>query len=513
MDLSVTRQPVYVNEVIYDGQAEQGVEFDYTLPDYYPDIFNILKCTLKPKISSYSLSGDKLICDGVVCITVLYMSEENGDINCVEHRYTYSKTIDLPKSCEKAVVSITPKTDYSTCRAVSGRRIDVRGAVSFKIKVTAGRYSEIISSAEGCGVQLKTTPVLYGGNKITAQKQYIVREDIESTDTKGTVKAVISSDAVSIVNECKVVADKVVLKGEASVKALYLCENEGKISFESLEAEIPLSQIIDADGITEKHTCYSQFKVLSCDVSVKQSDENGTKIFGCELTIESLLTASCEETINPVTDAYSTDYDSTYTMTQIKAEASPRYITQQIAIKERLTPDNPPESVVDCRCDIFNIIGRVKSTDELAVSGTALYQCILRTENGLPSYCEKSQPFEMVLPMSNLTEQFSFEPHLQVGTTSYSIDSDGCIEIRANVLVNGCLYQNKLIDVIKEISIDKASEKAKCGDYPLKLYFCAENEDVWNIAKRYNTSADAIISENCDDDGERNCGILLIPMV
>ena len=39
MDFSITRQPVSVSEVVYDGQAEQGVEFDYILPDYYPDIF------------------------------------------------------------------------------------------------------------------------------------------------------------------------------------------------------------------------------------------------------------------------------------------------------------------------------------------------------------------------------------------------------------------------------------------------------------------------------------------
>ena len=36
MDFSVKKEPVFVTEVIYDGQAEQGVEFDYVLPDYSP---------------------------------------------------------------------------------------------------------------------------------------------------------------------------------------------------------------------------------------------------------------------------------------------------------------------------------------------------------------------------------------------------------------------------------------------------------------------------------------------
>ena len=30
---------VYMTETLFDGQAEQGVELDHVLPDYYPEIF------------------------------------------------------------------------------------------------------------------------------------------------------------------------------------------------------------------------------------------------------------------------------------------------------------------------------------------------------------------------------------------------------------------------------------------------------------------------------------------
>ena len=154
MDFSVKKEPVFVTEVVYDGQAEQGVEFDYVLPDYYPDIFKILRCTLRPGIVSYNISGDKLICDGVICITALYLSE-GGGMECIEHRYSYSKTVDLPKAADNGTVIIEPKVDYCTCRAVSGRRIDIRGAVSFKIKVSCVTPFDIITEMEGGLVQTK----------------------------------------------------------------------------------------------------------------------------------------------------------------------------------------------------------------------------------------------------------------------------------------------------------------------------------------------------------------------
>ena len=74
---------IYTDEVVFDGQTEQGVELDYVLPDYYPEIFKILKCTLTPRIISYSASGDsKLTLDGVVYIKVLYL--EIGRASCRE---------------------------------------------------------------------------------------------------------------------------------------------------------------------------------------------------------------------------------------------------------------------------------------------------------------------------------------------------------------------------------------------------------------------------------------------
>ncbi|MCL2109312.1 MAG: hypothetical protein FWH20_08215, partial [Oscillospiraceae bacterium] len=71
MELKLNKEPVFLGEVVYDGQTEQGVEFDYVLPDYFPDIFKVLKCTLTPSIISYSISGSQLFCDGVVYIKVL----------------------------------------------------------------------------------------------------------------------------------------------------------------------------------------------------------------------------------------------------------------------------------------------------------------------------------------------------------------------------------------------------------------------------------------------------------
>ncbi len=509
MDFSVKKEPVFVTEVVYDGQAEQGVEFDYVLPDYYPDIFKILRCTLRPGIVSYNISGDKLICDGVICITALYLSE-GGGMECIEHRYSYSKTVDLPKAADNGTVTIEPKVDYCTCRAVSGRRIDVRGAVSFKIKVSCITPFEIITDMEGGLVQTRKNKVCCT-RKLTAGKQFVVREDIGVSGVDGSIKAVVSCDAAAVVNDCKIIADKVVLKGVAQLKALYLVQNDGGSMLQTMEAEIPLSQIVDMQGVDEKHTCYAQFRVLSCNLSVKSADDVTAGVFGCEMTVGSQITATLEENIYPVTDMYSTGYECSFTTAALKTESDHRYISQTFNTKQMIECDNGiPDSVIDVSCDVTEVMCRTGDNGDITVNGKLICY-IAAVKDNEPVFSEKSLPFEAVVSVGGVTADSVIQPVLSISAVSYSINDDG-IELRCSVLMQGSMYVCSSSQVIKQAEINESECKKKDDEYMLKLYFADANEDVWNIAKRYNTSAAAIEAENEVTDGKVS-GLLLIPIV
>lgn len=514
MDFTLTKEPIHVNEVVFDGQTEQGVEFDYILPDYYPDIFKILKCSLTPKIISHNISGDKLICDGVVYIKVLYLGENSNSINCVEQRYTYSKTIDLAKNIERGLAVITPKVDYCNCRAVSGRRLDVRGAVSCKVKVSSGKTVDIITGADGNGMQSKTSQIKYSGKKLIAAKQFIVREDIETGSGKGGITGIIHYDAVSVVTDCKIIANKVILKGEAQIKALYMVKQEEESETEVMEAAVPLSQIIDIEGITEQHTCFADMQIMACDLTIKQNDDGENRIFGCDLTVECNIMANSEQIVYPITDIYSTAYESNFTTATIKTETNPQIISQSLMLKEMLEcSEGEPASILDCWCNVSNLVCKGKSTHELVVTGQADYQAIAKLENGMPVFIEKTQPFELVTEVSELSPESRIEPILQVASTTYSISSGNQIDMRVSLNFRGCLYQIKSVEVIKEIVVNEDKPKAKDTEYGLKLYYADENEDVWSIAKRYNTSAEAIMVENDLESEILAAGMLLIPIL
>ena len=83
MDLKINREMLIVSESIFDGIQEQSVELDYILPDYFPDIFKLVKCCIVPSVLSYSINGDTVSYELQADIKILYCSEQSNTLQCI----------------------------------------------------------------------------------------------------------------------------------------------------------------------------------------------------------------------------------------------------------------------------------------------------------------------------------------------------------------------------------------------------------------------------------------------
>ena len=95
MELNLSHENIRINESVYDGTLEQSIEQDYSLPDYYPGIFKVLKTTITPCVYNCRTSGDKLVVDGVIFVDILYLGEENNQLHSIQQKYPFSKTADI----------------------------------------------------------------------------------------------------------------------------------------------------------------------------------------------------------------------------------------------------------------------------------------------------------------------------------------------------------------------------------------------------------------------------------
>ncbi len=508
---------VCVDEIVFDGQTEQGVELDYVLPDYYPDIFKILSCELTPKIISYSVSGDmRLNIDGIVYIKVLYLAENSENVQCVDQRYTYSKTVDMNRKntfSAEPVITLQMKSDYCSCRAVSPRRIDVRGAVSCRIKASACMEYDLPAIPDG--LQVRTAETECCGKTLFAQKQLTVREEID-TGASG-IAFIMQCSAVPKVTDLRVIADKAVLKGTVTINALYGTpdeehpENSGAANTEKMTADIPISAILDIDGITSEHQTFPEIFVMNCELLPKT--ESG--ILSCELLVECRVRAQTEEMVSIATDVYSTEYETEFTSNLLKIAEQPRTLSQNFTVHSELSTDKGEiRSVWDAASELKNAVCRPDENGSLKLTGQLYIAVYGVNTDGVPFFCEKQEPIEQTISADDITDDTMTDFTANVIDTGFSIKPDGNLDITSTINLEASLHNIKPVEAIGTVTVCEDKPKPKSDEFALRICYTDSKSDCWSIAKRYNTTVKALMEENdiesCD---EPLSGMIVIPTV
>lgn len=513
MEFKVNRETFTVSHTALDTTVEQAVERDFVLPDYCPDIFRILKCRVMPKITSHSINGEKMTFELAVTIKVLYQSEGSSKVNCLEQKLNYSKSVDMNGDCQNPMITVTPHVDYINCRVVNQRRLDVRGAVSARVKITGEKKQAVIIDAFGANIQLKKSLITYPSKRLTASKRVTVIEELELGAAKPSVGTVIRSDCSVFPQEQKIIAGKLVTKGDAEISMLYSCNDaSGEDSLETMRFTIPFSQIIDVEGIDESFDAYVDITPAGCEIIPKGEDSASLE---CELVMLVNCTAMKYETCEVVTDAYSTCYECELENSGCRIDGIPVKINElHTAVSQAVYNDDSIACIYDVWCDIGNVTARYnEETCKYTVSGNANFCMIGKNESGTPIYLEADSPFEHELPQEYSADSI-IQPKVCVQNCSYHIPDENTVEVKAELKIGGYVCEHSAKDMLCSLNVCTDKPKEKQNGYALKLCYCSSNEDIWEIAKKYSTSIKAIMEENeLSDDKSDNCGMLLIPLM
>ena len=144
-------------------QAEIPVETEILISDYLPQVFKVVKCFARPVVLQKQLQPGRLTLEGYIRCTVYYQGEEGAGLCQTEQKLPFHKVLELPDFPFAAWSALVEgQTEYINCRAVTPRRIEVRGAYSLAASVSTQAAAEAITALTGCGIQQRLA-VLRGG--------------------------------------------------------------------------------------------------------------------------------------------------------------------------------------------------------------------------------------------------------------------------------------------------------------------------------------------------------------
>lgn len=512
MDYAMNREAIPVRDVIFDDCQEQPIDIDLTLPDYCPDIQKIMKCQVYPRVTMRNISGDRLEVDGVAVIRILYLEAAKKSIRCSEHSTPFSCSFNLKGSHQNAIIITNTKPEYLNCRALSPRRLDIHGAFSVYAQIISKNDQNYASSINAQDVEQKNISVPAVALSGIGQQQFSVTEALEVGQGKPPVQSVIRSDVKANLSDCKAIANKLMLKGELVLRMLYTVDLEtGELDY--IDFNIPFSQMLDVDGITEKSICDTGVDVLNYDIKIRNDigDDDTILEFEAKLLATSIAYENTEITL--VENAYSTQYELELNYKQMQLTKSIQFINDSVINKNTLETASQDITKI---IDIWNEITTINAEcDGEQVMFSGKYNvCILALDSeNTPFYIERSVDFSHHSPLQNNLTDYSMRTKATVMSISYRINSSNDLEIRTDIRINCTVFENKLCKSVSEAFADEEHPRIKDSTAALTLYYADDGESLWSIADAYCTSVDAIRNENdLDSDTTEACGMLLIPM-
>ncbi len=512
-DIRLEKTVLCAQKTALDESCEQPIEKDFVLPDYFPDIFRVLKCFVTPSAESHSINGGRLSYDVSALIRVWYLEENNNRIHCIEQSVSYSKTSDIDSDVTDPDVMIEPVCDYVNCRVVNSRRLDIRGSLSVRIRVTGSQLSELITDAEGGGIELRKNMLTYPARRLTAAKRITLIEELELSNSKPQIGAVLSSACTVIQKEHKMIAGKLITKGDAEVSLLYSCiDGQGEESVESMKFSLPFSQIIDIDGIDDTFTATVDIRASECEIIPRAEDSSTAE---CEIVLLVRCTAIKYDTALAVTDAFSTAYETELEkLSACEMETAAEFDDTAEAQTVLSKADEGIACVYSCTAQCSSVTARFDNdSGKVNVSGNISFRLLGRSSDGSPLYIEKDTAFDKALSADGADEDCALDICAEVTSCSYRLTSDDTADAQAIIGLKGKALRSGSGEAVTEIKLLTDKPKERRDSCCVKLCRCGADDDIWDIAKRYSTSVSAILESNDLTETSAVSEMLLIPIV
>ena len=307
MEFNSNKDCISVCTTVFQASAEHSVDCDVTLPEYMPDIVRILRCSAVSGVQSHQINGDRITAECECLVKVLYICEE-GKIRCFDQILHFSKQIELKSVDGVTDVFVGAKTDYVNYRVSGQRKFEVHGAVTVFAKAEGKKKCEFISDVSGGSVTARCENDEICDLISITEKCFAISETVETGTLSEPIGAIISHSAVAVIDELKIISNKLFLKGEMTIRTAFT--GQESCTVHTLENTISINQIIESPDIHENCSVDALLSVMSLDVRPRFDSAGDKNLLDISATLG--FSASCYYTrqITCIKDAYSTKYES-----------------------------------------------------------------------------------------------------------------------------------------------------------------------------------------------------------
>lgn len=493
--------------LISNDNYKNELSEDYIIPDYISDIKRVLHTFARPKMKSRYINGSKLIFDGEVVFTVLLLTEDNS-VKSVSLLSTYNNKAepkylaDQNDSGDNYILSVNPTVESVESKLVNPRKLNVKAKLSSRVGISRREtISPVISGLKkpddelGVERNIKTVSTLCMTQAFG--EELTLSDDIEIDTSLPPVKDILFCGTDIIINDVRRVQDKINVTGDASVIIIYSSDNGDIVA---TAKRIPVSASLDADKVNIECEYFGGATIGTIKTNVENNSYGENRIIELDITYNiELLCVSNEET-ELMLDIYSVDYECKNDYKETDMYTARRCLSTNFSVnasKERkeIGADNARDIIFTSATVNINNIKKDAGNGKLVVEGVAEVSFVIKTGDASEaSNIKYSVPLKFEPDIGDTINDFEYVYRAAASNIRGRLDSNN-VYCDFEVLFGLLLIDKSHENIVAKTSFDTA-KPVNTDRPPIILYYPQTGENLWDIAKHYNTNCDTISSAN-----------------
>ena len=449
------------------------------VPDTKDDIGRILSVRPEVYLKSKELRNRCASIGGEAVVTVLYINETESAVSSFSFSQSFQQEYELAAAEDDDLLQIRLCSSGLQARALNPRKLSVDLEISSELSVHRScrcTISEQLPADTGVPVHLQsieTNVVLYTG---VCEKSISLNDQLQFPEGSQTPTEMIGKEVNYCLREKEIVGGRLLIKGDVNLTLYFF--PEGSSIPASCQFQLPFSQLIDLGG-EDAEEAELWFLPTSDYVNLIESID-GRKLLDAEFHALVQVRSRRKQPIQYISDAYSNQMPC-------ECQCSEQMLTEAVVDRQlRLTADESIEMPEEYQ--------------ELLSYYAELGPCTVSQGSVVLDLLCRSKDEKLFAMRRNIALSPESDP-MDVSGVSFTLkdfavrQNGGSFNVRISVEGEGQEIKQTQIRRITALNLDE--ERAyDLSAYPSLTAVWAETESIWELAKYYHSSPEAILALN-----------------
>ncbi len=486
--------------VICTDAKEQLIECEAILPDYYPEINKVLKCSVTAGTEDVTVSGDKVSTAGKADVRLIYLDSEKK-IHIFTSLVKYTRMFSGLPVLNEDVCFVTQNVTSVEHRVAAPRKCEIRASVSVKLTCIRKNELTVLSGTDAPDAEVRYENVAYYDAVAVKDFGLSFSENIDLPSVEGKISGALYTSQTLDFIEIRCIKNKVMLKGCCELSARFVTE-KGSLTPEA-SFSVPFTEIAGLPGAEEDGECRVFADAVYARIAVNE-DGKTAQVF---ITAQGKAVCVKKNELLLPDDVYSV-------RGEVSVKRTPaRLVTAFIPAEKRFQVTSDAECYDDTASGITAffadtpVCSVMTCNGSLHINGSVGVNFLVAGGDGNVSMISRTCNFDEDTDIEAGGESFiAVSAHIAAASLN-----NGRIDYTLRFETRGCCVRTTELSPITELDLENTAEEKHCEE-KIILYYAHSGEKIWDIARENRCSAQRIkeFNELTSETVEENTMLLLI---